>query len=52
MDGTQLVDSGLTDGMSVITNGGVRIADGDPVTVDKTVKDVAAPDQPTATRKR
>ncbi len=52
MDGTQLVDSGLTDGMNVITNGGVRIADGDPVTVDKTVKDVAAPDQPTATRKR
>lgn len=41
MDGTQLVDSGLQDGMRVITNGGVRIADGDPVVVDQTVSDLA-----------
>ena len=39
MDGTQLVDSGLRDGMRVITNGGVRIADGDPVVVDEVTKD-------------
>lgn len=39
MDGTQLVESGLTDGMQVITNGGVRIADNDPVAIDATVKD-------------
>ncbi|MFM8445175.1 MAG: efflux RND transporter periplasmic adaptor subunit [Methylococcus sp.] len=41
MDGTQLVDSGLTDGMLVITNGGVRIANGDPIVVDEVVKDLA-----------
>lgn len=35
VDGTQLVDSGLSDGMVVITNGGVRIADGDPIAVDE-----------------
>lgn len=35
MDGTQLVDSGLSDGMVVVTNGGVRIADGDPIAVDE-----------------
>ena len=39
MDGTQLVDDGLKDGMDVITNGGVRIADGDEVNIDKTVVD-------------
>ena len=39
MDGTQLVDSGLRDGMRVITNGGVRIADGDSVVVDEVTKD-------------
>jgi membrane fusion protein, multidrug efflux system len=39
MDGTQLVDSGLIDGMMVITNGGVRIADNDPITVDQLTKD-------------
>lgn len=39
MDGTQLVDSGLSDGMSVISNGGVRIEHGDPVIVDETYKD-------------
>lgn len=38
-DGTQLVDSGLSDGMQVITNGGVRIANGDPVTVDAISRD-------------
>ena len=51
MDGTQLVDSGLTDGMMVITNGGVRIADGDPIVVDEMVKDLAmnaAPPTPSA----
>jgi len=51
MDGTQLVDSGLTDGMMVITNGGVRIADGDPIVVDEMVKDLAmnaAPPIPSA----
>lgn len=50
-DGTQLVDSGLTDGMMVITNGGVRIADGDPIVVDEMVKDLAmnaAPPTPSA----
>jgi membrane fusion protein (multidrug efflux system) len=50
-DGTQLVDSGLTDGMLVITNGGVRIADGDPIVVDEMVKDLAmnaAPPTPSA----
>jgi multidrug efflux pump subunit AcrA (membrane-fusion protein) len=41
LDGTQLVDSGLSDGMSVITNGGVRVANGDPVIVDATVKDTS-----------
>ena len=39
LDGTQLVDSGLRNGMSVITNGGVRIADGDPVIVDRTSRE-------------
>ncbi|MFO1417994.1 MAG: efflux RND transporter periplasmic adaptor subunit [Methylotetracoccus sp.] len=39
VDGTQFVDSGLRDGMIVITNGGVRIADNDPVAVDELVKD-------------
>lgn len=39
LDGTQLVDSGLSDGMVVITNGGVRIADGDPVAVDELKND-------------
>jgi len=51
MDGTQLVDSGLTDGMMVITNGGVRIADGDPIVVDEMVRDLAmnaAPPTPSA----
>ncbi len=41
LNGTQLVDSGLTDGMKIITNGGVRIADGDAVAVDETVKELA-----------
>jgi membrane fusion protein (multidrug efflux system) len=39
MDGTQLVDSGLSDGMVVITNGGVRIADGDPIAMDELKND-------------
>lgn len=45
-DGTQLVDAGLQDGMTVITNGGVRIAEGDPVAVDelKSDRDSPAPD--------
>ncbi|MEY2699641.1 MAG: hypothetical protein RIQ52_396 [Pseudomonadota bacterium] len=38
MDGTQLVDSGLTDGLRVITNGGVRIAEGQSVLVDETAQ--------------
>lgn len=38
-DGTQLVDTGLQDGMIVITNGGVRIADGDPIVVDELKSD-------------
>lgn len=36
MDGTQLVDAGLTDDIRVITNGGVRIAEGQQVLVDET----------------
>ncbi len=39
LDGTQVVDDGLTDGMTVITNGGVRIADGDAVVIDDVVTD-------------
>ena len=38
-DGTQIVEAGLTDGMHVVTNGGVRVTDNDPVTVDQVVKD-------------
>lgn len=48
MDGTQLVDSGLTDGMVVITNGGVRIAEGDPIAVDELKRD-PAPSRPAGT---
>jgi len=49
MDGTQLVDSGLSDGMIVITNGGVRIADNDPIAIDelKNDREASAP-RPTA----
>jgi membrane fusion protein (multidrug efflux system) len=43
LDGTQLVDSGLSDGMRVITNGGVRITDGDTVKVDQVVSDRTPP---------
>jgi membrane fusion protein (multidrug efflux system) len=45
MDGTQLVDSGLSDGTMVITNGGVRIADNDPIAIDelKNDRDKSAP---------
>ena len=39
MNGTQLVDSGLRDGMTIITNGGVRIAENDPVVIDQVVRD-------------
>ena len=49
LDGTQLVDSGLSDGMRVITNGGVRIANDEPVIVDDTVKDTPRPSQLSAT---
>jgi membrane fusion protein (multidrug efflux system) len=52
MDGTQLVDSGLSDGMQVITNGGVRIADNDPIVVDVTVKDLAMSNPAQATGAR
>jgi membrane fusion protein (multidrug efflux system) len=38
-DGTQIVEAGLTDGMHVVTNGGVRVTDNDPVTIDQVVKD-------------
>lgn len=43
LDGTQLVDSGLSNGMRVITNGGVRIADGDTVKVDQVISDRTKP---------
>jgi membrane fusion protein (multidrug efflux system) len=50
MDGTQLVDTGLNDGMIVITNGGVRIADNDPIAIDELKKDreTSAPSPTTA----
>ena len=43
LDGTQLVDDGLADGLHVITNGGVRVTDGDPVTIDEVIKDTPTP---------
>lgn len=39
LDGTQLVDSGLSDGMQVITNGGVQVVENDNVAIDELVKD-------------
>lgn len=48
MDGTQLVDSGLRDGMTIITNGGVRIAENDPVVIDQLVRDSGASRQSSA----
>ena len=35
LDGTQLVDAGLSPGMKVITNGGVRIEEGEQVVLDE-----------------
>jgi len=35
LDGTQLVDAGLTAGMKVVTNGGVRIESGEQVVLDE-----------------
>lgn len=42
MDGTQLIDQGLRPGDQLITNGGVRIDDGQAVIVDERTPDAAA----------
>lgn len=42
LDGTQLVDEGLSPGMKVVTNGGVRIEEGQQVITDELKRDQAA----------
>ena len=39
LDGTQLVDDGLSSGMKVVVNGGVRIQEGDQIVVDTLTQD-------------
>ena len=39
LDGTQIVDEGLEDGMQVITNGGVRVENGQQVTLETLTRD-------------
>ena len=43
LDGTQLVDSGLSPGLKVITNGGVRIEENQTVVLEQLKKDGAGP---------